>query len=129
MQTQLYHTQKIWTVNMFYVSYFLNFSTLLHFLEDNLKSLIFHIKETWIHDNKTFLKNSITHINNLLFKTWRTSVETQETNLKSKKNWRLQKISARHKLGKDGDKEGEKNREEMRKLQKFDLIFSFINFI
>ena len=43
MQIQLYKTQKIRTIDMFYVSCFLNFSTLLHLLVDNLKSLIFHV--------------------------------------------------------------------------------------
>ena len=59
------------------------------------------------------------------YKTWRTSLKTQETNLKSKKRWGVAKFSARTNLGEDGDKEGEKNQEWEKKCRNFGLSFPF----
>ena len=42
-------------------------------------------------------------------KTWRTIVETQETNLKSKKRWCVAENFSKEKLEEDGDMEEKKN--------------------
>ena len=49
----------------------------------------------------------------------KTSVKIQETHLTTKKNGVLQKFPAKRRLGEDGDKEEEKNREGERSLQIF----------
>ena len=56
----------------------------------------------------------------------KTSVKIQETNLESKKKLGAAEISAKGKLGEDGDKEEKNNREGRRRLQIFLLLSSLI---
>ena len=57
----------------------------------------------------------ITHNHNLLIKSWRTSVETQEKNLKSKKRWCAAENFSEEMLEEDGDVKEKKNQEWDRK--------------
>ena len=58
------------------------------------------------------------HQPNFLNKTWRTSVETQETNLKNKKRWCAAKFSAKKNFGEDENGEEKCGWEGEKKMQK-----------
>ena len=59
-------------------------------------------------------------------KTWRTSVKTQKTNLKSKKNGRAVEFSARNNFGEDENGEGEEKREGEKKNAEIWSHFSLL---